>query len=731
MRILHQLLAVLLLIGSGFPLLAASSIEAPHVHVELLIPRDKLFVDRPLNDAGIYFKMERGWHIYWKNAGDAGLPPEISWKLPAGITATGIEFPAPRRLSLGPLVDYGYEDEALFPLKVRVDKSVPAGPATLHAKVSWLICQNTCIPGSGELEIVKNVDTRLHPSQPLSDPLFKRFLSRIPRPLPAEIHPVFQATKEGFRLTVETGQQEKSAVFFPLDPDIIDNPAPQKFTSTANGLTLDLKRDAALSTSLARLHGVLELSRGRVFELTALPASMVPAALPAASPVPVSSTGLPASMPAPAPKSAGPGKALPFSWATLLRASGLAFLGGVLLNLMPCVFPVLFIKGLALVNSGHQEQHKMRTQGLVYSAGILFSFWGLVAVLLGLRAAGATLGWGFQFQSPVFLELMAGLLFFLGLSLAGQFEIGLTLTSAGGSLANKQGYAGSFFTGVLAVVVATPCTAPLMGTAIGYALTQSAIVTFAVFTALALGLAAPYFALTLQPSWTRLLPRPGAWMEVLRQACSVPIFATGIWLAWVLAQAYGANVLTALLTSFLLLAMAGWFLGRWPARKGAILLAALLLGAVVALAVFSQRWAEVRAGATSTDRSANSYPAAQTDWQPWSEEAVRRSLAQGRPVFVDFTASWCLSCQVNEKAALKQPQVQQAFHSKNVVLLRADWTRHDEAITRALTALGRSGVPAYALYIPGQSEPRLLPELLTPSIVINALNKLPNAVSTF
>jgi len=394
MRILHQLLAVLLLIGSGFPLLAASSIEAPHVHVELLIPRDKLFVDRPLNDAGIYFKMERGWHIYWKNAGDAGLPPDISWKLPAGITATGIEFPAPRRLSLGPLVDYGYEDEALFPLKVRVDKSVPAGPATLHAKVSWLICQNTCIPGSGELEIVKNVDTRLHPSQPLSDPLFKRFLSRIPRPLPAEIHPVFQATKEGFRLTVETGQQEKSAVFFPLDPDIIDNPAPQKFTSTANGLTLDLKKDAALSTSLARLHGVLELSGGRAFELTALPASVVPAALPAASPVPVSSTGLPASTPAPAPKSAGPGKALPFSWATLLRASGLAFLGGVLLNLMPCVFPVLFIKGLALVNSGHQEQHKMRTQGLVYSAGILFSFWGLVAVLLGFARRWSHVGMG-------------------------------------------------------------------------------------------------------------------------------------------------------------------------------------------------------------------------------------------------------------------------------------------------------------------------------------------------
>ena len=224
---------------------------------------------------------------------------------------------------------------------------------------------------------------------------------------------------------------------------------------------------------------------------------------------------------------------------------------------MPCVFPVLFLKGLALVNSGNEERAKLRMHGMVYAAGILVSFWVLVAVLLGLRAAGATLGWGFQFQSPVFLALMAGLLFFLGLSLAGQFEIGLTLTSAGGALAQKQGYTGSFFTGVLAVVVATPCTAPFMGAAVGYALSQSALVTFAVFTALALGLAAPYVALTLQPAWTRLLPKPGAWMEVLRQAVAVPIFATVIWLAWVLAQAYGAGVLAALLASFLLLGHCG------------------------------------------------------------------------------------------------------------------------------------------------------------------------------
>jgi thiol:disulfide interchange protein DsbD len=355
---------------------------------------------------------------------------------------------------------------------------------------------------------------------------------------------------------------------------------------------------------------------------------------------------------------------------------------------------------------------------MVYAAGILVSFWALVAVLLGLRAAGATLGWGFQFQSPVFLALMAGLLFFLGLSLAGQFEIGLTLTSAGGSLAQKQGYTGSFFTGVLAVVVATPCTAPFMGAAVGYALSQSAAVTFAVFTALALGLAAPYVALTLQPAWTRWLPKPGAWMEVLRQAVAVPIFVTVIWLAWVLAQAYGASVLAALLASFLLLAIAGWFLGRWPAKGWSTAVAALILLAVVAISV-------VAPGKLAVASESLSPPEVSGLWQPWSPEAVTRSLAAGQPVFVDFTASWCLSCQVNERVALSRPEVEQAFQARNVVLMKADWTRHDEAITQALTALGRSGVPAYALYVPGQSVPQMLPEVLTPGIVMDALAKLP------
>jgi len=396
----------------------------------------------------------------------------------------------------------------------------------------------------------------------------------------------------------------------------------------------------------------------------------------------------------------------------------LAVLGGLLLNLMPCVFPVLFLKGLALVQTGNEERPKLRLHGFVYAAGILLSFWALVALLLGLRAAGSSLGWGFQFQSPVFLWLIASLLFFLGLSLAGQFDIGLTLTSAGGSLAAKQGYTGSFFTGVLAVIVATPCTAPFMGAAIGYALAQPAASTFAVFTALAIGLALPYLALTIQPAWTRLLPRPGAWMEVLKQAVSIPIFATVIWLAWVLAQAYGAAMLAALLAGFLLLAIAGWFLGRWPTRRWATAIALLIGICVVGLSFFANK------NLVTASETLNA-PERSLGWQPWSADAASRYQAQGRPVFVDFTASWCLSCQVNERVALSQPDVQKAFVDANVALLRADWTRHDEAITQTLSALGRSGVPTYALYIPGEATPRLLPEVLTPGIVTSALSDLP------
>ncbi len=739
MRLSWHHLALVSLIAIALPAAAVSRIasdetktphvaaDAAHLHVELLVPGHSLAKGAKPNPAGLYFKLEPGWHIYWKNAGDSGEPPHIKWTLPDGISASALQFPAPKRLPLGPLMDFGYENEVVFPFSIQVAKTAKPGPADLHAKLDWLVCREVCIPGKAELELIKPVSDHAAGAQS-SDPdaaLIKRFEAQLPKPAPTGYKAVFQPGGSGFRFAVTTGQSETEAEFFPADQDVLDNPAPQRVTPTSKGLILDLKKDANLTATPDQIRGVLELSGGRAFDLIATP-GIVAGGGGISSPSTASSAATTQALTPVASTQSGargaPG-APASSLTKLLKASGFAFLGGLLLNLMPCVFPVLFIKGLALVRSSHEQRHTLRTHGFVYAAGILVSFWALVAALLALRAAGAHLGWGYQFQSPIFLALMASLLFFLGLSLAGQFEIGLSLTSAGGSLAAKQGYAGSFFTGVLAVVVATPCTAPLMGAAIGYALQQSTAVTFAVFTALALGLAAPYVALTLQPVWTRFLPKPGVWMDLLKQATAVPIFGTVIWLAWVLAQAYGAAILAALLTSLLLVAIAGWFLGRWPAQRWATAVSSLILLGVVAVSVFTP--AKLAAVVPATNSSTGAHGA----WEPWSAETVARYRSQGRPVFVDFTASWCLSCQVNERVALSQPEVQKAFADANVVLLRADWTQHDEAIGNTLEALGRSGVPAYVLYAPGENNPRLLPEVLTPGIVTDALGNLPRSAT--
>jgi thiol:disulfide interchange protein DsbD len=696
-RVLNLAFLALVLLSGGIAFAAGPSADVAHLHVQLVMPHGIAKAGSPL-DVGLYFKLEPGWHVYWKNAGDSGEPPRIRWTLPEGFTASPFQYPAPQRLPLGPLMDFGYENEVLFPLTIAVGDKAKVGDAVLHAKVDWLVCREVCIPGKAELETHAQVVDHLLKDAPPAGPdraIYDRLLGRLPEPLPASAKAAFQATADGFRLAITTGQKETSAQFFPAEQTILSNPAPQTVTPTATGLVLDLKKDPNLTGNPAKLAGVLELSGGRNYEIEAAPGA-------------VAATGLATGTASGA--------------VDVLKFAGLAFLGGIILNLMPCVFPVLFIRGLSLVQTAKEEKSKILAHGLVYTAGIVASFWLVVGVLLGLRAAGSTLGWGFQFQSPVFTALMASLLFFLGLSLAGQFEIGLTLTSAGGSLAQKQGYAGSFFTGVLAVIVATPCTAPFMGAAVGFALAQSALVTFAIFTALALGLAAPYLLLTFQPAWTRLLPRPGAWMEVLKQATAVPIFATVIWLVWGIAGRRGAEAVATLLATFLLLAVAGWVLGRWPAKRIPSLAAGLVIAAAVVLCVYgvttlSAPVATVSAGPAGA-------PAAGA-WEPWSQGAVDKYRAAGRPVFVDFTASWCLSCQVNERVALRTQEVQAAFQRGNVALLKADWTERDDAIAAVLTHLGRSGVPAYALYAPGASEPTLLPEALTPGIVIDALGKLP------
>jgi thiol:disulfide interchange protein len=674
--------------ASDTPSSTPSSVRAQHLTVELL-PLDNSIQPGGNTLVGLHFTLDKGWHVYWVNAGDSGEPPSIKWKLPPGVTAGAMQFPAPRRLPLGPLMDFGYEDEVLFPMTLSADSALKApSTAQLAAHVNWLVCREVCIPGKADLSLPLQVAAQTPTADPARQALFDHFRSRLPQPLPSGSQAVFATAPGSFTLALK-GHSAAGAEFFPLDQSQIKNAAPQPVREVDGGFEISLAKDENFRSQLAQLNGVLVLGDGTAYEIHA-PSGALPAAGATAA-----------------------------SLLKLLRFVSLAFLGGVILNLMPCVFPVLFIKGLALVESSRHDHVRVRAHGLVYTLGILVSFWAVVAVLLGLRAGGRQLGWGFQFQSPGFVAVLALLLFFLGLSLAGMFEIGLTVTNTGSSLAQRHGYAGSFFTGVLAVVVATPCTAPFMGAAIGFALAQSAAVAFAVFTALALGLSAPYVLLTFYPVWMRHLPRPGAWMEVLKQATAVPIFGTVIWMVWLFGSSAGVDALAALLAAFLLLAIAGWILGRWPAKR----VASAFAVSVIVLAVAAPLYALWKFPATEAKTAGKS------GWEPYSRAAIEQYRAQGRPVFVDFTARWCLSCQVNERAVLDQGDVRRRLHGSGIVLVRADWTKRDEAIASALNELGRDGVPTYVLYLPGQPA-MVLPEVLTPGIVLGALDQLQNRPNT-
>lgn len=693
MRVLGSTLGpVLLSLGAAVASRAGPSATAEQLSVRLAVPPAQIYPGQHFK-AGLYFKLGPGWHVYWLNAGDSGQPPSMKWQLPPGITAGALQFPAPRRLPLGPLMDYGYEDEVLFPVPVEVAANFrPGSPSViLGATVKWLVCREVCIPGSAELSVERAALTAAPalPGTTEDTRLLARFGSTVPATLPATEQARFTSAGKNLVLSVSTGRRESSAQFFPADQNLIANAAPQVVKALADGFQLTLVKDENLTAAPKELHGVIVLAAERAYEIRATPGSLATAA------------GAPAY--------------------NLAGIALLAFLGGIVLNLMPCVFPVLFIKALALVRTSHHEQQRLRAHSLIYTLGVLLSFWLIVAVLLLLRGAGHQLGWGFQFQSPAFVAVIALLLFSLGLSLAGQFEIGLTLAGAGSGLAFRGGYAGSFFTGVLAVIVATPCTAPLMGVAVGYALASSAAVTFMVFTALALGLAAPYLLLSFNPGWTAVLPRPGVWMDVLKQATAVPVFATVIWLVWVYDQSAGASGLIALLSVFLLLAIGGWFLGRWPAR-GTATAAAVLIGALaVGLPLLASRWA-----APAVQLAAASPGSVR--WEAFTPQRVEQYRAGGRAVFVDFTASWCLSCQVNERVVLSREDVQQRFRRGGVTLVRADWTRQDEVIAQTLASLGRSAVPTYVIYpADPAAAPRILPEVLTPGIIESALAQVISA----
>jgi thiol:disulfide interchange protein DsbD len=406
-----------------------------------------------------------------------------------------------------------------------------------------------------------------------------------------------------------------------------------------------------------------------------------------------------------------------------LVALAFAFLGGLLLNLMPCVFPVLGIKVMGFVEHAHGDARAMRIQGVIFGIGVIVSFLILAGLMLGLRSTGAQLGWGFQLQSPTFVTLLAALFFVLALNLSGVFEWGAFAQSMTSDLSAKGRYADAFLAGVLATVVATPCTAPFMGAAVGFTLSQDSVVALAVFAMLGLGMALPVVALSFFPSLLRRLPKPGAWMETFKQVLAFPLYATVAWLAWVLGAQAGNDAVLMLLAGLVLVAMGAWVFGRWGHSEGSWpMVTAIGLAVVGLLLAWPGPHPEAAPG---TSASAVTNRPGELPWQAWSPEMVRDLAAAGRPVFVDFTAAWCVTCQVNKRVALHNGTVVKAFAERGVVPLRADWTRQDPRITAALSELGRNAVPVYALYVPGESAPRLLPEVLTPSIVLAELSKLP------
>ncbi len=707
-------------VGDGGP----GPFKAQHLTAEL-VSLGPAIAPGGSQQVGLLLSLEEKWHVYWVNAGDSGEPPHIKWTLPEGITAGPMQFPIPERLPLGPLMDFGYENIVAFPVTISAAPETKPGPVHLDAMVDWLVCSAVCVPGKAHL----GIDLTVQPGAPAiaQEPklgALGQAMTLIPEPLPAGATFTAVGGAKDFVLTLKDGKRETDAQFYPYPteptatdkepPDEIVNAAEQKVQPLKDGVRLQVQRSPELTTLPATMHGVIRLSDTVAYEVTA------PVVTEAAAPPGAVSGGAGAT---------GAGDV------TALGAIGLAFLGGVILNLMPCVFPVLFIKALALVqtagpNAGRERLH-VRQHGLAYALGILVSFWAIVAVLLALRATGSQAGWGFQLQSPVFIAVLASFIFFFALSLAGQFDIGLSLTSVGGELAQKQGFAGSFFTGVLATVVATPCTAPLMGAAVGFALAQTTGLAFAVFTSLALGLAAPYVLLSWHPAWVRVLPRPGAWMETLKQFTALPLFATSIWLAWVYGQLYSADLgvseVALLLACFLLLAVAGWVMGKWPGRWSSAIAAMVLiaLGLAIPLSQRAQAGTAKPPGPVAAASAGGAgAQTAELVWAPYSEASLDSARASGRPVFIDFTAAWCLSCQFNERAVLKAADVESALRAHNVALLKADWTNEDPEITRKLASVNRAGVPTYVIY-PGAagSAADVLPELLTKDLVLKAIER--------
>ncbi|MCF4164313.1 thioredoxin family protein [Zavarzinia compransoris] len=632
-----------------------------------------------------------GWHTYWLNPGDTGLPTTIAWTLPEGVGAGPIQWPLPEALPVGPFVNYGYEGEVWLLSDIAVPKDFTGDRLDLAARADWLICAEICVPEGADLSL--SIPVAATPSRDPAHLLgFEKSRALLPLPLPAPA----VAARQGETLEILLPQdiQAKAAHFFPDQPGTIIAAAPQALEGSR--LTATLEQGFAGE----RLTGVLVIESDgwtRGFTVDTAIAGVVPAAV-TVSPAAVET----------APPGAGGTAAT--SGIGLLLALGLAFLGGMILNLMPCVLPVLSIKLLSL--SGRAPGAAMRHHGLAYTAGVLSCFALLAGALLTLRAGGDAIGWGFQLQSPLVVALLAYLFFVLGLWMLDIVSFGAGFMGLGDRLTRHAGPAGSFGIGLLAAVVATPCTGPFMATALGFALTRPPAEALGIFLALGLGLAAPFLAVSFVPGLARLLPKPGGWMLRLKKILAFPLFASAVWLLWVLSVQTGANAVAAAGAGLVLLAFAAFVLREF-AGPGAKLVG--LAAAIVAVVLAALPMRDAQAPGVTAHGPAGA--------EAYSAESLASYRAAGRAVFVNMTAAWCITCLVNEQVALDRPAVREALAATDTVYMVGDWTNRDPAITRMLAEHGRSGVPLYVVYPAGGGAPRVLPQLLTEGIVVEALSQ--------
>jgi thiol:disulfide interchange protein DsbD len=628
---------------------------------------------------GLRFLLTPGWHIYWSNPGDAGQPLSMQVELPEGFKASEIQWPTPERMAEGPAMVFGYTKEVTLPITVSVPSLIQAKTINVTVNADWLVCAETCIPEKGTFRLTLPIGDAKPSSQ--AD-LFASATARMPRPSP------FSATLTNQNLVLSapslSPQTVSDAWFFPSAWGIIDHAAPQTMTFNNTGLSLALK-PGPLFNPKASLSGVLVLkdSKGQesAYTISTLPNENASAAT---------------------------------SQSRIGIILLFALLGGLLLNLMPCVFPILAMKALSIVKLSGAERHIIRHHAIFYTVGVLVAFIILYAITLALLLAGKSIGWGFQFQSPVFVMTISWLFFTLGLNLSGVYSIGSKLMGVGNQHTKHQGFVGSFFTGLLVVVAATPCVAPFMGAAIAAALTAPPIEMLGIFLAMGLGLALPYVLLALFPQSVRFLPRPGRWMEILRQTFAFPMYAASAWLLWVLSYQTGPDGIALALAGLVLIGFAAWLFGAihtiYVKRIGLSLLVIVLAYLLIAL---NQVEKPQPSEAQTKTAQVEAYSAAR----------LTSLRAEGKSVFVNMTAAWCITCLVNERMVISTAAVKDAFVRNNITYLKGDWTQQNPEITAFLHEYKHDGVPLYVFYPPGSSsKPVLLPQILTRSILLDTLN---------